>query len=109
MAQTGILIATADAIEGRNTVRVLGLVRGNSVRARNVARDVQAGVRTIFGGRVGVYAELLEQSREEAIAKMTEEATAMGANAIVATRLSTSQIMGGAAEVLAYGTAVVID
>lgn len=109
MAQAEILIVTADAIEGRNIVRVLGLVRGNSVRARNVARDVQAGVRTIFGGSVGVYAELLQQSREEAIAKMTEEAAGLGANAIVATRLSTSQIMGGAAEVLAYGTAVTIE
>jgi uncharacterized protein YbjQ (UPF0145 family) len=109
MADNGIIISSADTVEGRPTVRVLGLVRGNSVRARNVARDVQAGVRTIFGGSVGVYAELLEQSREEAIEKMTHAAAALGANAVVATRLSTSQIMSGAAEVLAYGTAVVVE
>ena len=109
MTSEGILISTADEIEGRRITSVLGMVRGNSVRARNLARDVQAGIRTIFGGRVGVYAELLEESREEAIAKMTEEARSRGANAIVATRLSTSQVMAGAAEVLAYGTAVIVE
>ena len=84
-------------------------MRGNSVRARNLVRDVQALARTVVGGRVGVYAELLEESREEALAKMTAEARALGADGVVATRLGTSQVMSGAAEVLAYGTAVTLE
>ncbi len=103
-----VLISTSDDVAGRRITSVLGLVRGNSVRARHVGRDIQAGIRSIFGGRVGVYAELLEVSREEAIAAMVGQARAKGANGVVAARLSTSQIMGGAAEVLAYGTAVVL-
>ena len=87
----------------------LGLVRGNSVRARNLVRDVQALARTVVGGPIGVYAELLEESREEALAKMTAEARDLGADGVVATRLGTSQVMSGAAEVLAYGTAVTLE
>ena len=83
-------------------------MRGNSVRARNLVRDIQAMGRTVVGGRIGVYAELLEESREEALAKMTAEARALGADGVVATRLGTSQVMSGAAEVLAYGTAVTL-
>ena len=84
-------------------------MRGNSVRARNLVRDVQALARTVVGGRIGVYGELLEESREEALAKMTAEARALGADGVVATRLGTSQVMSGAAEVLAYGTAVTLE
>ena len=79
------------------------------MRARNLVRDVQALARTVVGGRIGVYAELLEESREEALAKMTAEARALGADGVVATRLGTSQVMSGAAEVLAYGTAVTLE
>ena len=109
MAEEKILVVSSDDVPGRTIVRALGLVRGHSVRARNVGRDFQAGIRAIFGGRVGVYAELLEKSREEAIDEMIEAAERLGANAIVAVRLSTSQVMGGAAEVLSYGTAVVVE
>ena len=104
-----VLLATSDEVPGRKIVKVLGMVRGNSVRARHVGRDIQAGVRNFFGGKIGVYAELLEESREEAINIMVEEARKLGANGIVAVRLSTSQIMGNAAEVLAYGSAVVLE
>jgi uncharacterized protein YbjQ (UPF0145 family) len=104
-----VLLATSDQVPGRTIVKVLWMVRGNSVRARHVGRDIQAGIRTIVGGRVGVYAELLEESRDEAVDKMVEEARRLGANGIVAVRLSTSQIMGNAAEVLAYGSAVVLE
>jgi uncharacterized protein YbjQ (UPF0145 family) len=107
--ETEVVIATSDQVPGRTIVKVLGLVRGNSVRARHLGRDLQALARTIVGGRVGVYAELLEESRAEAIGKMVEEARALGANGVVATRLTTSEIMGGAAEILAYGTAVVLE
>jgi uncharacterized protein YbjQ (UPF0145 family) len=90
-----ILISTSDDVPGRRITSVLGLVRGNSVRARHVGRDIQAGIRTIFGGRVGVYAELLEQSREEAIEVMVRHARTMGANGVVAARLSTSLCVPG--------------
>ena len=104
-----VIIVSSDEVAGRRITSVLGLVRGNSVRARNLVRDVQALARTVVGGRVGVYAELLEESREEALAKMTAEARALGADGVVATRLGTSQVMSGAAEVLAYGTAVTLE
>ena len=94
---------------GRRITSVLGLVRGNSVRARNLVRDIQALGRTVVGGRIGVYAELLEESREEALAKMTAEAHDLGPDGVVATRLGTSQVMSGAAEVLAYGTAIRLE
>ena len=104
-----VVIVSSDEVAGRHITSVLGLVRGNSVRARNLVRDVQALARTVVGGRVGVYAELLEESREEALAKMTAEARALGADGVVATRLGTSQVISGAAEVLAYGTAVTLE
>ncbi len=103
-----ILITTSEQVPDRPVERVLGLVRGNSVRARNLGRDLQAGIRSIFGGRVGVYAELLEESREESLAAMVSQARRQGANAVLACRMSTSQVMSGAAEVMTYGTAVVL-
>lgn len=104
-----MLLATSDQVPGRTIVKALGMVRGNCVRARHIGRDFQAGVRTLIGGKVGVYAELLEESRAEAVELMVKEARELGANGIVAVRLTTAQIMGGAAEVLAYGTAVVFE
>jgi len=109
MAKSEILVVTSDDVPGRKVAKTLGLVRGQSVRARHLGRDIQAGIRTIVGGKVGVYAELLEKSREEAIDEMTAEAEKLGANAVVAVRMSTADIMGSAAEVLVYGTAVVIE
>ena len=104
-----VIIVSSDEVAGRRITSVLGLVRGNSVRARNLVRDIQALGRTVVGGRIGVYAELLEESREEALAKMTAEARALGADGVVATRLGTSQVISGAAEVLAYGTAIRLE
>lgn len=109
MAKGEMLVVTSDEVPGRKVVKTLGLVRGQSVRARHLGRDVQAGIRSIVGGKVGVYAELLEKSREEAIDHMAGEAEKLGANAVVAVRMSTAQIMGGAAEILVYGTAVVTE
>ncbi len=109
MSQQEILLVTSDEVPGRKVVEVLGLVKGTSVRARNVGRDIQAGLRSLVGGRVGVYVELLTQSREEAESEMVEAARVMGANAIVALRMATSQVMGDAAEVLSYGTAVRLE
>ena len=109
MAKAEIIVVTSDEVPGRKLVKTLGLVRGQSVRARHLGRDIQAGIRSIVGGKVGVYAELLEKSREEAIDQMTTEAAKLGANAVVAVRMSTADIMGSAAEVLVYGTAVVVE
>jgi uncharacterized protein YbjQ (UPF0145 family) len=109
MAEGEILVVTSDEVPGRKVVKTLGLVRGQSVRARHLGRDIQAGIRSIVGGKVGVYAELLEKSREEAIGQMAAEAEKLGANAVVAVRMSTADIMGSAAEVLVYGTAVVTE
>ena len=109
MAKGEILVVTSDEVPGRKVVKTLGLVRGQSVRARHLGRDIQAGIRSIVGGKVGVYAELLEKSREEAIDQMTREAQKLGANAVVTVRMSTADIMGSAAEVLVYGTAVVTE
>ena len=104
-----MIIATSDEIGGRRTIKVLGLARGNSVRARHVGKDIMAALRNLVGGEVQEYAELLAQSREQAVRRMVERAEQMGANAIVGTRFITAGIMGGAAEILAYGTAVVVE
>ena len=109
MSQGEMLLVTTDEVPGRNVVEVFGLVEGRSVRARNVGRDIQAVVRSIAGGRVGVYVELLAETREEAVSEMINEAQKMGANAIVAVRMATSQVMNDAAEVLSYGTAVRLE
>ena len=90
------------------TRQMLGLVRGNTVRARHVGRDIMAGLRHLVGGEIHEYAKLLAESREQALDRMTAEAEQLGANAIANVRFSTSVIMGGAAEIMAYGTALVI-
>ena len=104
-----MIIATTDGIEGKRVTSVLGLVRGNSVRARHVGRDVLAGLRNLVGGEVQEYTKLLAESREEAVQRMVGGAETLGANAVVGTRFITASIMGGAAEMLAYGTAVVVE
>ena len=105
MAKQDMLLVTSNHVPGRNVTEVLGMVKGSSVRACNLGRDLQAGLRSIVGGRVGVYAEVLAKSRDEAEAHMVQAAQELGANAIMAVRLATSQVMSGAAEVLAHGTA----
>ena len=104
-----ILITTSDDVRDRETSKVLGLVRGNSVRARHIGRDILAGLRNIVGGELGDYTKLLGESREQALDRMAEQAVGLGANAVVGARFSTSMVASGAAELLAYGTAVVLD
>ena len=101
-----MLLTTSDGVPGREIVETLGLVRANAVRARHIGRDVMAGLKNIVGGEIGAYRELLRESREQAFQELEREAQALGADAIVAVRMSTASIMGGAAEVLVYGTAV---
>ncbi|WP_420829517.1 YbjQ family protein [Nannocystis pusilla] len=103
-----MLVTTTETVAGFRVVRVLGLVRGNTVRTRNLGQDFLAGLRNIVGGEVTQYTAMLSQSREQALDRMRAEALALGANAIIAMRLTTSTVMAGAAEILAYGTAVVL-
>ncbi len=104
-----MIIVTSETIAGKRIVKSLGLVRGNSVRARHIGKDIMASLRNIVGGEVHEYAKLMAESREQSLDRMASEAESLGANAIVATRFTTSVMMGGAAELLAVGTAVVIE
>jgi uncharacterized protein YbjQ (UPF0145 family) len=101
-----MIVVTTEQIEGKRITETLGLVRGSTIRARHVGRDIMAGLRNIVGGEVKDYTVLLAQAREEALQRMIEQAEKMGANAIVGTRFVTSMVMSGAAEMVAYGTAV---
>jgi len=104
-----MIVTTTDKIEGKQIVKTLGMVRGSTIRARHIGHDVMAGLRNIVGGEITDYTKMLAQSREQAIQRMVQEAEGMGANAIVGTRFVTSMVMSGASELLAYGTAVVIE
>ncbi|MCY4654152.1 MAG: YbjQ family protein [Dehalococcoidia bacterium] len=104
-----MLITTIESIPGRNIIEVKGIVRGSTVRARNIGRDITAGFRNIVGGELPEYTNLLDESRALAIERMTQEAESMGANAIVGARFTTSGITQGASEILAFGTAVVVE
>jgi uncharacterized protein YbjQ (UPF0145 family) len=104
-----MIIVNTDSLEGKKVVKVLGMVKGNSVRVRHIGRDILAGLRTIVGGEVVEYTKMLAETREQAIDRMTEDAIKLGANAIINVRFTTSMIMKAAAELLAYGTAVVVE
>ena len=104
-----MIVVTAETVAGKRIVKSLGLVRGNTVRARHLGKDIMAGLRNIVGGEVHEYAKLIAESREQALDRMVGEAESLGANAVVAARFTTSVMMGGAAELLAVGTAVVVE
>lgn len=104
-----MIIATTENVPGKRVTRVLGLVRGNTIRARHIGRDIQAVLRNIAGGEIREYTKMLGESREQAIDRMIEEAERLGADAIIGMRFSTSMVMSGAAEMLAYGTAVTLE
>jgi len=104
-----MLLSTTETIYGKKITKQLGLVRGNTIRARHIGRDIMAGLRNIVGGEVGEYTKLMAESREQSIDRMTEEAQKLGANAVVGVRFSTTEVMGRAAEILVYGTAVVVE
>ncbi len=101
-----MIVVTTETISNKRITETLGLVRGNTIRARHVGRDILAGLRTLVGGEIHEYAKLLAESREQALDRMVAEARELGADAIVSVRFSTSVIIGGAAEMLAFGTAV---
>ncbi|HJO06164.1 MAG TPA: YbjQ family protein [Chloroflexota bacterium] len=101
-----MILATTDSLAEHEITNTLGVVRGSTVRARHVGRDIQAALRNIVGGEVGSYVEMLENAREEATERMVRQAEGLGANAILELRYATAAVMQGAAEILVYGTAV---
>ncbi len=101
-----MIITTGEQIPGREIKEILGVVRGGTVRARNIGRDIFAGLKNIVGGEISEYTKLQAESREEAIYRMEEDARRLGADAIIGMKLNTSMITQGASEILAYGTAV---
>ncbi len=101
-----MIISTIDKIEGKKISSSLGMVKGNTIRARHIGRDIMAGLRNIVGGEISEYTKLMAEAREQALDRMKADAERIGADAVVGVRFSTSVIMGGAAELLAYGTAV---
>lgn len=104
-----MIVTNIETVPGKTIVKHLGLVNGSTVRSKHVGRDIMAGLKNIFGGELKGYTELLSESREEAIRRMIEQAKAVGANAVVNVRFSTSSVAAGAAELFAYGTAVVVE
>ena len=101
-----MIITTTDTIPNKEITEILGIARGSTVRARNVGRDIFAGLKSIVGGEISEYTKLQSDSREQAMQRMEEDARKMGADAIVNVRLTTAMIMQTTAEILAYGTAV---
>ena len=103
-----MIIVNTPSIPNKTIIEVLGIARGSTVRARNVGQDIFAGLKNIIGGEISEYTKLQVQSREQALQRMKDDAERIGANAIVNVRLTTSMVMQGCSEILAYGTAVVV-
>lgn len=101
-----LIITTTETIPGKSVKEILGVVRGNTVRARNIGRDIGAAFKNVIGGEIKTYTEMISQSREEAYNRMINSAIEKGADAIICVRFMTSMVMQGASEMLAYGTAV---
>lgn len=104
-----MILATNDSLAGYRITETLGLVRGNTIRARHIGRDIMALLKNIVGGEIHEYTKLMSESREQSLDRMTADAERLGADAILSVRFTTSMLMGGAAELLAYGTAVKIE
>ena len=104
-----MIMVSCDEVPGRRIIKTLGLVRGNTIRARHIGRDIMAMLRGVVGGEITDYTKMIAEAREQALDRMAAEAETLGANAIVAIRFGTAEMMTSAAEILAYGTAVVIE
>jgi uncharacterized protein YbjQ (UPF0145 family) len=107
--QESLLITTSTSLEGYRVVKQLGLVRGITVRSRSIVGNIAGGFMTLFGGRSSIYTELCEKAREEALQLMMQHGREMGCNAIINMRYDANEVMSGLTEVLAYGTAVVVE
>lgn len=101
-----IILSTTETVPGRDVVEIIGIARGSTVRARNIGRDIVAGLKGIVGGEITEYTKLQADAREQALQRMVQDAERHGADAVIAVRITTSVIMGGAAEIAAYGTMV---
>ena len=104
-----MITSTLETVPGRQITQHLGIVQGSTVRAKHIGKDILAGFKNIVGGELGSYSDLLAEARAEAIERMIAQAAAKGANAIVSVRLTTSSVAQGAAEILAYGSAVIVE
>lgn len=104
-----MIVVTTENIPGKRIVKALGLVRGNTVRARHLGHDIMAGLKNVVGGEIGEYAKLVAESREQSLDRMKEHAEQLGGNAVVGVRFTTSVMQAGAAELLAFGTAVIAE
>ena len=104
-----IAVSNTETIAGATIVQSLGLVTGSTVRAKNIGKDIMAGLKNIVGGELGTYTQLLNEARNQALQRMMADAQARGANAVVNVRFATSAVAGGAAELFAYGTAVIVQ
>lgn len=104
-----MILSTTYSIPGQTMTINHGLVRGNTIRARHLGRDIVAGLRAIVGGEISDYTKMMAESREQALDRMIEEARSLGANAVVGVRFTTSSVMQGASEILVYGTAVTVE
>ncbi|MFQ3229960.1 YbjQ family protein [Reinekea sp.] len=104
-----MLISNLELVPGKKVIKHLGLVQGSTVRAKHVGRDIMAGLKNVFGGELKGYTELLEDSRKEALARIEQQAEALGANAVINVRFSTSSVAQGASEIFVYGSAVIVE
>ena len=104
-----MIVTTTETIAGKTVVRTIGWSKGNTIRARHIGKDIMAGLRGIVGGEIIEYTKMMAEAREEAVARLVADATAQGANAIVGLRFTTSMVMQNASEIIAYGTAVVVE
>ena len=104
-----MILSTLEAVPGKSIVEHLGIVQGSTVRAKHIGRDIAASLKNIVGGELRGYSELLSESRDEAVERMVSQASAKGANAVVNVRFATSSVAQGASEILAYGSAVIVE
>ena len=104
-----MIMTPAASVSGRRVVKTLGLVKGNTIRARHLGKDIMAGLKNLVGGEIEEYTKMMAESREQALDRMVADAKALGADAVLDVRFSTSYVMGMAAEILVYGNAVILD
>ena len=104
-----MIITTTAGVEGKKILKTIGLVKGSTIRARHLGKDIMAGLRGMVGGEISEYTKMMAEAREESLKRLAEDAESQGANAVVGMRFGTSMIMQNAAEVIAYGTAVVLE
>ncbi|QED47105.1 YbjQ family protein [Cytobacillus dafuensis] len=104
-----MIIVTIDSVPGKEIKEIIGFVRGGCIQSKHIGKDIMAGLRTIVGGEISEYTEMMEEARQIAIGRMVEDAKAKGANAIIGMRLQSAAVMQNASEIIAYGTAVIVD